>query len=76
MEMIEEVEEIPYKEEELGKIPSITGYVVGKGDTLWMIAKRFGTTIDKVKQYNENVADPLEEGQKLFLMKEVDCLIG
>lgn len=76
LEMIDEVEEIPYEEEELAKIPSITGYVVKPGDTLWMIAKRYGTTIEKMKQYNENIADPLEEGQKLFLLKEMEILLG
>ena len=75
MKMIDEVEETPYEEEELAKIPSITGYVVKKGDTLWMIAKRYGTTIDKMRQYNENLAEPLEAGQKLFLLKEMESLI-
>ena len=76
MEMIDEVEESPYDEEELAKIPSITGYVVKREDTLWMIAKRYGTTIEKMRQYNENVSEPLEEGQKLFLLKEMESLIG
>ena len=74
--MIDEVEESPYDEEELAKIPSITGYVVKREDTLWMIAKRYGTTIEKMRQYNENVSEPLEEGQKLFLLKEMESLIG
>ena len=76
MEMIEEVEEKPYEEEELAKIPSITGYVVRDGDTLWMIAKRYKTTIEKIRQYNEGAAEPLEAGQKLFLLKETEALIG
>ena len=41
-----------------------------------MIAKRYGTTIEKMRQYNENVSEPLEEGQKLFLLKEMESLIG
>ena len=76
MEMIEEVEEKPYEEEELAKIPSITGYVVRDGDTFWMIAKRYKTTIEKIRQYNEGAAEPLEAGQKLFLLKETEALIG
>lgn len=76
MEMIDEVEESPYEEEELARIPSITGYVIKSGDTLWMIAKRYKTTIDKIKQYNENTTEPLEEGQKLFLLKETESLMG
>lgn len=72
MRMIDEVEEIPYTEEEIARIPSLTGYIVKNGDTLWNIAKQYGTTIEKMKQYNENLAEPLEAGQKLFLMKEME----
>ena len=46
------------------------------GDTLWRIAKRYNTTIDKIRQYNENVEEPLETGQKLFLIKAMDAVIG
>jgi len=76
MYMIDEVEEIPYSEEEISRIPSITGYIVKSGDTLWNIAKHYGTTIEKMKQYNENLTEPLETGQKLFLLKEMESLIG
>lgn len=76
MYMIDEVEEIPYSEEEISRIPSITGYIVKSGDTLWNIAKHYGTTIEKMKQYNENLIEPLETGQKLFLLKEMESLIG
>ena len=68
MYMIDEVEEIPYSEEDISRIPSITGYIVKSGDTLWNIAKHYGTTIEKMKQYNENLTEPLETGQKLFLL--------
>ena len=76
MNMIDEVENLPFDEEEIARIPSITGYIVKNGDTLWMIAKRYGTTIDKIKQYNENVEEPLESGRKLFLIKAMDAIIG
>lgn len=32
-------------------------YVVQNGDTLWKLAKRFGTTVDDILQYN-HIADP------------------
>ena len=67
--MIDEVEEIPYSEEEISRIPSITGYIVKSGDTLWNIAKHYGTTIEKMKQYNENLTEPLETGQKFVPVK-------
>lgn len=76
MEMIDDAEELPREEEELARIPSVTGYVVKEGDTLWTIAKRFCTTMDKIKQHNENVTEPLETGQRLFLIKEMESVIG
>ena len=43
-------------------------YIVKKGDTLWEIAKRFGSTIDDIVKINniedENVIMP---GQKIFI---------
>ena len=75
MRMIDEVEEIPYTEEEISIIPSITGYIVKSGDTLWNIAKRYGTTVEKMKQYNENLTEPLETGQKIYLLKEMENLM-
>ena len=76
MEMIDDAEEEPFDDEALAHIPSMTGYVVASGDTLWDIAKRYGTTIDKIRQYNDNVEDPLEPGRKLFLIKSVEEWIG
>lgn len=76
MEMIDDAEDMPCEESELAKLPSITGYIVKNGDSLWDIAKRYGTTIDKIKQYNEETADPPEPGKILFLMKEVEGIIG
>ncbi|MCD8019924.1 MAG: DUF3794 domain-containing protein [Clostridiales bacterium] len=75
MEMIDEVEEGPLDEEEMARIPSITGYIVKKGDTLWTIAKQYGTTIQKIKQYNEAVEEPPALGRKLFLMKEMEGIM-
>lgn len=76
MEMIDDAEEEPFDDEELAHIPSMTGYVVAAGDTLWDIAKRYGTTTDKIRQYNDNAEDPLEPGRKLFLIKSVEEWIG
>ena len=47
---------------------SVIIYIVKKGDTLWKIAKRFGSTIDDIVKINniedENVIMP---GQKIFI---------
>jgi flagellum-specific peptidoglycan hydrolase FlgJ len=40
-------------------------YVVGKGDTLYYISKRFNLTIDEIKQKNNIFGNTLTIGQKL-----------
>ncbi|GKS70155.1 membrane-bound lytic murein transglycosylase D [Nitrosomonas sp. PY1] len=44
-------------------------YIVKKGDTLYHIAKRYGTTIDQIKQWNNNSDISLSIGQELLLAK-------
>ena len=58
--------------EEEGEQPekkaSITIYVVGEGDTLWKLAKKYNTTIDELVKINsiENI-DYIEVGSKLII---------
>lgn len=56
---------------ELLKVPSglsnANTYVVDKGDTLYSIAKKFNTTIDKIKEDNKLIDNMLSIGQKLII---------
>lgn len=63
-------------EEIKGEVPihkaSITIYVVQPGDSLWMIAKRYFTTVDDIMKVNELPdMDKLEPGMKLIIPKKV-----
>lgn len=42
-----------------------TEYVVRSGDTLWLLAQRFGTTVDAIKKLNGLTGDELRIGQIL-----------
>lgn len=44
-----------------------SSYTVGSGDTLYSIAKRFDTTIDKLKDANNLTSNMLSVGQKLII---------
>ena len=51
---------------------SIVIYIVKKGDTLWNIAKEFGSTVDDIVKANaiEN-PDVIQIGEKLYIPKFV-----
>ncbi len=65
--MIDSIQEDGEREEQ---DYSIMMYIVKKGDTLWKIAKEFGSTIDGIARVNgiedKNLIFP---GQKLFIPK-------
>lgn len=44
-------------------------HVVRKGDTLYHIAKRYGTTIDQIKLWNNSDDENLSIGQKLLIVR-------
>ena len=48
-----------------GTDPGVTEYVVRSGDTLWLLAQRFGTTVDAIKRLNGLTSDNLSIGQVL-----------
>ena len=43
----------------------VTEYVVRSGDTLWLLAQRYGTTVDAIKKLNGLTGDNLSIGQIL-----------
>ncbi|MDQ0148840.1 SPOCS domain-containing protein [Eubacterium multiforme] len=54
--------------EEIKKKASITIYVVGEGDTLWKLAKKYHTTMNEIIKINElEDADKLIVGEKLLI---------
>ena len=40
-------------------------YIVQKGDTLWSIANKYGTTVDELKQINNLTSNIINVGQRL-----------
>jgi len=45
----------------------VTEYVVQMGDTLWLIAQRFGTTVEAIKALNNLESDMIMIGQVLWV---------
>lgn len=57
-ELVSDIKEV--EGEELKKKASLTIYVIGKGDTLWNLAKKYMTTMSEIMELNE-----MEDGEKL-----------
>ena len=44
------------------------GYIVKEGDTLWSIAKAYFTTVESIREQNEDISD-IKPGDKLLIVK-------
>lgn len=71
---VKSIKNIEITEEELPNMPSIVVYYVKAGDTLWKIAKKFRTTVCKLKELNSLTDDTIYPNQELIIMnrKESD----
>ena len=70
---IDIIDDIEEKEIEKKEEYSIIIYFVKEGDTLWKIAKRFGSTIEDIKKVNniENV-DEIKKNEQLFIPRYIE----
>lgn len=51
------------------KGPAMVLYITQKGDCLWDIAKKYRTTVERIRVINEVEADSLEAGKKLLVVR-------
>lgn len=58
----------------LQEMPSLTGYIVKPGDTLWGIAKAYYTTVDSIMEINDMDSSTINVGDHLLLIKKVDAI--
>ncbi len=69
--VIEEIQLEESNEEQLQKRPGMTGYLVGREDTLWQIAREYNTTVADLMEINQLTEEVLRPGQKLLIVKRV-----
>ncbi len=66
------IKNITMEDEENLEDYSVIIYVVKKGDTLWKIAKKFGSTVDDIARVNGmERPDKLNVGEKIYIPKYV-----
>ena len=56
----------------LGLFPADQMHTVKKGDTLYSLSKRYGTTVDDLKRLNKLADNNLAIGQKLIVKKDTE----
>ena len=73
MEIITDINEKPLDYAMLKKLPGMYGCIVKQGDTLWNIAKKHNTTVEKIMTANNLSSSNLKPGMKLLIIKESVC---
>lgn len=53
-------------------IPEDGKYIVSSGDSLWKISRRFGVSIDHLREWNDLESDVLQVGRVLLLRSDAD----
>ena len=61
-------EEIPIDENV--RRPGIIGYTVREGEELWDLAKRYHTTMERLREVNGLEKDVVKEGERILIFKE------
>ena len=71
------IRDVAEEEMDLGllqEMPSLTGYIVKPGDTLWAVAKEYYTTVDSIMETNDMDSSTINVGDHLLLIKKVDAI--
>ena len=66
---IMEIKRGPIDLEKRNQMPGMIGYTVKAEDTLWSIAKKYFTTVERIKELNHLKTDEVSMGEKLLVMK-------
>lgn len=69
VEIIDDVRVSEISKDELKNMPGMTGYIVGDGETLWDVAKKYHTTTETLANINKLSDERLKLGQKLLIVK-------
>lgn len=69
--IITDINEEPLDYSKLEALPGIVGYVAKSDDTLWKLAKKYYTTVDKIKETNDLNNDFIKMGDSLIIVKSV-----
>lgn len=66
---ITNVQKNPMTSGELSSFPGIIGYIAGSEESLWDIAKKYKTTVEKIRNLNKNISDKVRKGEKILIIR-------
>lgn len=69
--VISDVTEKPVDMEKLKQMPGMVIHIVEPGENLWIIAKKFYTTVNNIREINHLQGENVKPGDKLLLVKQV-----
>ncbi len=70
-QVITELEEEPLDYNVIRKLPGISGYIVKAGDSLWNIAKKHYTTVERIMELNNLPSENIKPGMKLLITRSM-----
>lgn len=73
--IISDLEIAEYDKAEIMRMPSIIGYSVKQGETLWDIAKKFHTTRLNLMELNDLEDEYIQQGDKILITKQMAQLL-
>lgn len=68
-QFVTEAEMAPMSNKELSAFPGIIGYIASGEETLWDIAKKYKTTVEKIKTVNKMNVDSVKRGDKILIVR-------
>lgn len=68
--LVADVSLVPYEEEKIRREAGVVGYLVQPEDTLWKIAKKYYTTVERIYEVNPELTGEPEAGTWLLLVKQ------
>ncbi len=69
-ELVTEIKVLEPDKNSRRKQPGIVVHVVGKGETLWQVGKKYYMPVKRIKEMNDLSGDEIRPGDKLLLVKE------
>lgn len=70
-DMIDTADEKPIDYEKLEEMSGIAVYIAQNNENLWKLAKKYYTTVEKIKLTNNLTSDEVKQGERIIIVKDI-----